>query len=536
MVSWNRYLIAALALVGLLFTAIPAPADELPSSPDPSRLQARAGEAEKAEKWEQALDLYLKAYTEGQHTGELRERIRVCLRNTSQLRRQRDSAFHQFVLSLSVAESLNLYAEVLGRLSAIYYDRDRATAARLFGLGVDELDRALGNAEFRTANLDPAAGAKVAKFQRSLRDGWKARLPENPREARHAVREVIAEAQQSLGIANPSAVVFEFLCGACSGLDEFTLYVNPVATEFSSPVLELASYGILVRVAPSELLVDGVIPGSWAAFHTSLRKGDRISRVNGRALDPNNPASLSQLLRDPGMAGHELEFSPAENPIATASARLPIPLPSVFGGDVVVPKDGVAYLRLAAFRDSTLRELDDALLSLKARGMRVLVLDLRGNPGGLFTAGIQVAQRFLPSGVLVTTQGQSPEFANRVFSSDSGMAALDVPLVVLIDTKTMSAAEAVAAAWKENNRVTLVGLPTFGKGVIQSPIRLQAIDRTDGSASRSGVLILTVASMAGPRGTAINGLGVVPDILEVEPARQLDAAIAKALELAAGLR
>ncbi len=543
MVVRNRQIAIALAAVGVLLFAFPTLADDLPVSPgtpkpepvvDLNPLRTKAAQAEKSGKWDQALELYLRLYLEQQPTAELRERIKVCLRHSSQVRRQRDPAFQQFVLSLSVAESLNLYAEILGRLSTVYVDRDRATAARLFGLGVEEFDRALANAEFRKANMDPAAEAKLGKFQRSLRDNWRTKLPENPREARHAVREIVLEATQQLGLGNPSAVVFEFLCGACTGLDEFTLYVSPASSEYPSPVLELASYGILVRLAPSELFVDGVIPGSWASFHTTLKKGDRIARVNNRSLDPNVPNSVGQALRDPGMAGHELEITTAENPSAAANVRLPIPLPTVFGGEILVPKDGVAYLRLAAFRDTTPREFDDALMSLKARGMRVLVLDLRGNPGGLFPAAVQVAQRFLPSGILVTTQGQAAEFNNRVFSSDAGMTALDVPLVLLVDTKTMSSAEAVAVAWKDHGRATLVGLPTFGKGVIQSPIRLQSVDRVDGSAGRSGVLILTVATMHGPRGGAINGIGVVPDILEVDPVRQLEVALAKALELANG--
>jgi len=537
MVARNRRCAFAIAAMGLLFVAVPILADDtppLPRSPKPNpvvdfnQLRTNAALAEKRGKWDEAVGLYLTLY-EQQKTPELRERIFFCLKNSKQISRQRDPVFQQFVLSLSVAESLNLYTEVLGRLSTIYFDRDRSTAAKLFSFGLDEFTRALANAEFRTANLEPTAEAKLGKFQRSLRDEWRTKLPENPREARHAVREIVLEANQQLGILNPSAIVFEFLCGACTGLDEYTLYVSPATSEFPSPVLELASYGILVRVAPSELFVDAVIPNSWASFHTTLKKGDRITRVNSRAIDANMPNSAGQALRDPSMAGHELEITTAENPIAAVNVRLPVPLATVFGGEML--KEGVAYLRLAAFKETTPREFDEALMSLKARGMRVLVLDFRGNPGGLFPAALQVAQRLLPSVILVTTQGQSPEFSNRIFSSDAGMNALDFPLVLLVDTKTMSSAEAVAVSWKDHGRATLVGLPTFGKGVIQSPIRLQSVDRVEGTRGRSGMLILTVATMQGPRGLTINGTGVVPDVLEVDPIRQYEAAITKALEL-----
>jgi C-terminal processing protease CtpA/Prc len=173
------------------------------------------------------------------------------------------------------------------------------------------------------------------------------------------------------------------------------------------------------------------------------------------------------------------------------------------------------------------------VLSLKARGARVLILDARGNVGGNFLAGIQVAQRFLPAGIIVTTQGQSPEFANRIFSSDSGMTAFDLPVVLLVDARTMSAAEAIAAAWKDHGRATLVGLPTFGKGTIQGQIQLTAADGSDGA--RSGILILTVARMNGPRGQPV-GSRVMPHVLESDSNRQLEIAIAKAVELVNGMR
>jgi C-terminal peptidase prc len=232
------------------------------------------------------------------------------------------------------------------------------------------------------------------------------------------------------------------------------------------------------------------------------------------------------------MSGHELELTTTSGP-GDGVVRLPVPVPSVYGADLVNPDHGIAYLRLAAIRETTPRELDDAVLSLKARGARVLILDARGNVGGNFLAGVQVAQRFLPAGIVVTTQGQSPEFANRVFSSDSGMTAFDLPVVLLVDARTMSAAEAIAAAWKDHGRATLVGLPTFGKGTVQGQIRLSAADSPVGS--RSGVLILTVAHMSGPRGVAVSSR-VVPHILEADPVRQFELAIARAVELANGMR
>jgi C-terminal peptidase prc len=169
----------------------------------------------------------------------------------------------------------------------------------------------------------------------------------------------------------------------------------------------------------------------------------------------------------------------------------------------------------------------------------VLILDLRGNHGGSFTAGVEVARRLLPAGIIVTTQGQVGEVANRVFSSDSGMGALDLPLVVLIDAETASAAELVAAALKENGRAVVVGMASFGKGAVQIPVKLgppEEMDDPGRSRSRSGVRV-TIARLFSPRGTPINGAGVTPNTLEADPVRQLQLAIDRALEqLPAGPR
>jgi C-terminal peptidase prc len=537
MSGWTRPAVIALATLGV---ALPAPSADGPAeapaprvvNPTPAQLRSEAARAERQGHWEKALDLYMLAYV-GRPSDDLRARIRVCLRHVNRLQRHRDPAFQQFVLSLPVADALNLYSEAVAKLSALYADRDRAAPARLFVLGIDELDRALSDPSFRERHLVSPAAPRVQSFRRTLREDWRHRLPTNPGEARFAARELVADAQEALGVRTPSAVVFELLCGACTGLDEYTVYVTPTAAqaELASPIVELAAYGILIRFLGGELVVEGLVPGSWAALNTGLRKGDRITRVNGRPVVAGNPAQVAQAFRDLGMMGHELEILPVEPGMSSPLVQLPVPVPTVYAATILNTRDGVGYLKVAEFRDTTARELDDVVFRLKNQGLRALIVDLRGNSGGLFTAGVEVAQRFLPAGIIVTTQGQSPEFAGRVFSSDSGMTAFDVPVVLLIDTRTMSAAEAVAAAWKDHDRATLVGLPTFGKGVVQSPIRLTAADGPDGTPHRSGVLILTVASMFGPRGGAINGAGVSPHVLEPDPNRQLEMAVAKAVEL-----
>lgn len=537
----GRIGIVMIACVGFISRADAAPA-EPPVKPQAIAQTADAliefaEIAERKGQWEKALEFYLRAFLAGRQTPEVREKVRLCLRHASQARRHRDAGFQQFVLALPPADALNLYAEVIGKLQANYTDRDRATPERLFGLGLEELDRALADKAFRDKHLTEASAAAVSKFRRSLSLDWHQRSPRTSQEARQVVFALTAAAQQELGLRNPSAVVFEFLCGACTGLDEYTVYLSPSQeqSELASPILELASYGLLIAYQSDGIVVEGIVPNSWAAIRTPLQAGDRIVGVNGRNLDSGGLPALAEALRTPIGGGHEIEIASAMGLLSTQTIQLPIPVPTVLEASILSPKDGIGYIRLAGLREPTPDDVDLAILELRNQGMRALILDLRGNTGGRFSAGVQLAQRFIPSGIIATTQGQAAEFANRVFSSDSGMAALDIPLVLLIDTKTMSAAEIVAGALKDHGRATLVGMPTFGKGAILYPFPLRGTNDDPLSVRpRSGVLIMTIAKAFSPRGTAINGVGVTPHLVESDPQRQLGAALEQALELLGG--
>lgn len=480
--------------------------------------------AEQAGQWSRALDLYLRIYAHSGPSVEIKERIRVCLHNATNFSRHRDPAFQNYLVSLSISDALNVYVEVIEKLSTHYVDRDRATPDRLFALGLEELDKTLSDRGFQERYLNHPELTKIQRFQQSLRALWKARLPQTHRETRYAARQLVLAAQSQIQVRNSSAIILELLCGACTGLDEYSKFI-PSATIVNShitPNPELSEYGIFVQSTMQGWTVDSILAGSWATERTPLQKGDRLLRLNGTDWNQNDGGALAAALQRASPSGHKLEVETVQGDTITIS--LPVPCPTVIDAEIV--KDEIGFIRLTAFRESTVREFDDAVLSLRARGMKVLILDLRGNPGGLVASGIGLCERLLASGIVLTTRGQVPEFSNRIFTADAGMSAYEFPMVVLIDGRTMSAAEIVALALKENNRATLVGTTTFGKGVIQAPIPLQ-----HGLATPSKpALVLTIATMYGPSGTPLSS-GIIPHLIESDPARQLTVAITRALEL-----
>jgi C-terminal peptidase prc len=194
----------------------------------------------------------------------------------------------------------------------------------------------------------------------------------------------------------------------------------------------------------------------------------------------------------------------------------------------------VAIMRITQFQPSTPQEVETELKKMPMMGVKAVVLDLRGNGGGLFTAAIKTAEQFLPAGVIVTAQGPSDD-ANKIYTSAAGNAASDLPMIVLVDNETASAAEVLAVALRDNRRARLIGTATFGKGTVQKVISFttaEEIDPESGKTRPRAAVRITLARLIGPGGQPITGIGVAPDQVVPNPAQQMAAALQQARELA----
>jgi carboxyl-terminal processing protease len=164
---------------------------------------------------------------------------------------------------------------------------------------------------------------------------------------------------------------------------------------------------------------------------------------------------------------------------------------------------GFDYIRITQFQSDTASDLESKLGALIAKGgaPKGAVLDLRNNPGGLLTAAVSVSDDFLDAGTIVTTRGRLSD-ANMSFSAHPGDLLNGAPLVVLVNHGTASAAEIVSGALKDNHRALLMGQRTFGKGVVQTVLPLDA----------DHAVKLTTARYYTPNGTSIQAEGIKPDI------------------------
>ncbi|HEY1379900.1 MAG TPA: S41 family peptidase, partial [Gemmataceae bacterium] len=506
-----------LAILGMLAAArdgraAPAPVDQW---------RQEAQEYERLGQWEKACEAYAKVLAQDRQLTDVRDHLQQCVRRLHQVRRHRDPVYRSKVLSLPVSQALALYVEVLTKLNGQYADRDKVPIDRLYQNGLDELRAALTDPTFLRENLAGVEPNALADLRDRLREEYANRTVSSAKEARATVRDLAWEAQRLTGL-NPTVPVLEFACGAANALDEYTFLLTPGQPLDDPTALsgELAAYGLLLNWKDRQLVIDRIVPGTWAAG-LGLQPGDRVTCVGKQPLDRLMPEAVADLFRGDAATIAELTVQPTGTQ-APRVISLPGFVPSV--QDDRIERDGIGYVRVANFQRTTLPELDSALMRLRSEGMRVLVLDLRGNPGGLFSAAVQVAERFLPAGVIVSTRGQLRAFT-KTYLAQNPMTAVDVPLVVLVDGETASAAEVVAGALKENDRAILVGQPTYGKGSIQKLLTLQA----------GAGLRLTLARFYSPRGQPFAGVGVTPHYAEPRRDGMKDFQLDLALEQAARL-
>jgi len=230
-----------------------------------------------------------------------------------------------------------------------------------------------------------------------------------------------------------------------------------------------AGLGVEVDLRDGWLIVVAPMPGG-PAERAGLQPGDRIIEIGGKQTKGWTNEEASKVLRGkPGTTVTlKLERPGVSSPIDLKVQRMTIHQSAVRRAALL--GEGVGYIDLKAFSDSTAKELNGAITSLLARGMKTLVLDLRTNPGGLLNQGVRVSDLFLdPGQKIVSMRGRLPE-ANREYADTAKQRWAQLPLLVLVDGRSASAAEIVAGALQDHDRAVLIGTPTYGKGSAQSII------------------------------------------------------------------
>jgi carboxyl-terminal processing protease len=253
-----------------------------------------------------------------------------------------------------------------------------------------------------------------------------------------------------------------------------------------------AGLGIEVDLRDGWLIVVAPIPGG-PAERAGVQSGDRIIEIGGKQTRGWTNEEASRVLRGkPGtIVSLKIERPGISSPIDLRVQRTTIHQSAVRRASLL--GEGVGYIDLKAFSDSTVKELNGAIASLLSRGMKTLVLDLRTNPGGLLAQGVRVSDIFLDPGQrIVSMRGRLAE-ANRDYADSAKQRWPTLPLLVLVDGRSASASEIVAGALQDHDRAVIIGTPTYGKGSAQSVI----------SFGPQGGLKITTARWFTPAGRSI---------------------------------
>jgi len=243
-------------------------------------------------------------------------------------------------------------------------------------------------------------------------------------------------------------------------------------------------------------------------FRAGILSGDRIVKIDGKSLEKMSLQDAVKNLR--GEPGTQISVtiqrpsSGVEKTFTLTRAVIQMDMVKDINGKKEFPlgADKIGYVCITEFGDKTGDELEDALQKLKAEDMKGLILDLRWNPGGLLDEAVEVCQKFLPRGQLVvSTEGR--DSVEKYFAKGRGDESHGLPIVVLVNLSSASAAEIVTGCLQDLHRAIILGEKTFGKGSVQSIFPLD-----DGSA-----LKLTTAKYYTPSHKVIHEHGITPDII-----------------------
>ena len=256
-------------------------------------------------------------------------------------------------------------------------------------------------------------------------------------------------------------------------LDPYTVFYHETNIEDYRMMTtgQYGGIGALIRKYEDYVIIAEPYQDNPAAI-AGLKAGDKILEIDGRDMKGKNTEEVSKALK--GIKGSKVEVK-FERPFGEVQTlkveRNEIKMPDVpyFG----LIKDEVGYIKLNSFTKTASKSVYDAFEDLKSQGMEELILDLRGNGGGLLIESVNIVNFFVPQGQkVVETKGRIPE-ENRTYKTQNKPLDLDIPLVVLIDEGSASASEIVSGALQDLDRAVVIGRNSFGKGLVQRTVDLK---------------------------------------------------------------
>ena len=471
------------------------------SSGELDQLVRTGVEYENSKSWLNAIEHYESSLKSFPQSKELKHGLRRSKVNFGIERRYADDSFRDDLTSRPRRSLMQLFDDILYKVRNHYVDDLSSTS--YVAHGTESLYLALANQRFLKNNLPNAPKSDVRRFRKLLTTQYWNRPVANRTEARRLVEEICNNAESILGLSG-SVVALEYIFGGCNSLDDYSNCLTPDRLDDLNENIdgEFVGVGIEMKAVKGRGMHLVQVLAESPAEEGGLLPGDHIVAINGIDCREMNTDEAASLLRGPAGSRVRLKLD-RENRTASVSATLSrraVQVKSIPVAEIIDKNRGVAYLQMIGFQRTSVEELDAALSRLRRQGMKALIWDLRGNPGGLLDTAADVVDRFISDGVIVSTRGRTSEQNKTYYARRPG--TWNIPIVLLIDGDSASASEIVAGAIRDHNRGRIIGRRSYGKWSVQSiyPIR-----------GETG-LRLTTAKFYSPHGRTHGKVGVQPDV------------------------
>jgi carboxyl-terminal processing protease len=458
-------------------------------------------ELEEQRSWGEAVSHYEEAVREFPREQRLLQRLTRARLYFDVERRSTDESYLSLLQTISQQQAMELLAEVMLKIQSNYVVNPDWNA--MLRTGTTSLGIALNDAQFQRLNRVRPARESTRSLVQQV---WQSQIRRDFRSRQQAqdfIQWVAQRAERATGIT-PSATVLEYTCGAMSALDSYSGYLTGEQLDevYSQIEGNFVGLGLELKSDQGTLLIADVIPDG-PADRSGMRAGDRIFEVDGQLTkDISTDKAADMLKGDQGSVVSVRVLTATGDKRRFSVRRERVEVPSVEQAKIIDPQQGIAYIKINSFQKTTTRDVDIALWRLHGLGMRMLIVDVRGNPGGLLTESVEVADRFLSEGTIVETRGRN---ARENYGYKAHRAGTwQVPLIVLIDGESASASEIFAAAIHDHRRGTVVGERSYGKGSVQGIFPLQV--------AKAGIR-LTTAKFYSPAMHAISDGGIEPDVV-----------------------
>lgn len=474
--------------------------------PDDERTAVRRGaEFEYSRHWVDAIEFYEAATKRWPTNEQLQYALRRSKVHFGIDRRYSDASFTGKLLPLTRLESISYLNDVLTKIRQQYVESLGTTS--FMAHGTESLYLALNNERFMEKNAPQADPEATRRLRDQLRERFWNYPTSSVDEAQSLVNQICDLSAQEVGLP-AGAVVMEYIFGGCNALDDYSTYLTPskLSDLYNNIDGEFVGIGIEMKADLGRgLLLVNVLPES-PADEGGAQPGDFITGIDDvdcRNMTTEEAATLLQgtpnsrvrlILQDPETKEER----------TTLLTRRAVKVKSIPVAEIIDSVNGIGYIKLTGFQKTTATELDAALLKLHREGMRALILDVRGNPGGLLNSAVEVLDRFIDEGVLVSTRGRIGD-QNWSYSAQRP-GTWKTPLTLLVDSDSASASEVVAGAIRDHQRGTIVGRKTYGKWSVQSI--LPGMGETG--------LRLTTAKFYSPAGNTYGKIGLEPDLAVAE--------------------